>query len=256
MMRGCLPDFLGIGVQKGGTTTLQRLLEQHPQVYLPRRKELHYFSLHYGRGEAWYRQQFADAEAHHCSGEITPYYAFHPQAPQRIQALVPKAKLILLLRDPVDRALSQVAHSMRLGLEPLGLEEALNAEAERLQGADVELMAVDGQHQSHQEHSYLARSRYEIQLARWCEHFSSEQLLIRRSEDLFEQPERVWAELLAFLELPDLPLPEQGRKAHVGSGELEQLPSKRLMAMRALLHEQLATTYAVMLGDYGLSWID
>ena len=99
-------------------------------------------------------------------------------------------------------------------------------------------------------------SKNENVLERWRECFSSEQILIRRSEDLFEQPERVWAELLAFLELPDWHLPEQGRKAHVGSGELEQLPPQRLIAMRAWLHQQLASTYAVMLGDYGLTWID
>ena len=116
-MHGQLPDFLGIGVQKGGTTTLQRLLEQHPDLFLPKQKELHYFSLHYGKGEAWYRQQFAAAAPQQRCGEITPYYVFHPQAPQRIHALLPQAKLILLLRDPVERALSQFAHSRRLGLE-------------------------------------------------------------------------------------------------------------------------------------------
>ena len=134
-----LPDFLGIGVQKGGTTTLQRLLEQHPQVYLPPCKELHYFSLHYGQGEAWYQQQFEAAAPDQRCGEITPYYLFHPQVPARIHALLPEAKLIVLLRDPVERALSQVAHSMRLGLEPLELEEALAAESERLRGAEAVL---------------------------------------------------------------------------------------------------------------------
>ena len=255
-MDGRLPEFLGIGVQKGGTTTLQRLLEQHSELFLPKQKELHYFSLHYWKGDAWYREQFADAEAQQRCAEITPYYVFHPQAPARIHALLPKAKLIVLLRDPVERALSQFAHSRRLGLEPLELEQALAAEAERLEGAELVLEEPDGRHRSHQEHSYLARSRYEIQLERWRQHFSSEQILIRRSEELFEQPERVWAEVLAFLELPDCPLPERGRKAHVGSAELEQLPPQRLMAMRALLREQLASTYAVMLSDYGLSWID
>ena len=135
-MQGRLPEFLGIGVQKGGTTTLQRLLEQHPQVHLPPSKELHYFSLHYGKGEAWYRQQFADAKADQHCGEITPYYLFHPEAPQRIKALLPDVTLLVLLRDPVERALSQVFHSKRLGLEPLPLQQALAAESERLAGAD------------------------------------------------------------------------------------------------------------------------
>ena len=253
-MHGQLPDFLGIGVQKGGTTTLQRLLEQHPDLFLPKQKELHYFSLHYGRGEAWYRQQFADAKPGQRCGEITPYYVFHPQAPQRIHALLPKVKLILLLRDPVERALSQFAHSRRLGLESLELEEALAVEAERLEGAEEALAADDGCHRSHQEHSYLARSRYEIQLERWLRLFPREQLFLRRSEDLFEQPERVWAELLAFLDLPVVPLPLQGRKAHVGSRELDNPAAVNMAEIRAELREQLADTYARLESDYGLCW--
>ena len=249
-----LPDFLGIGVQKGGTTTLQRLLEQHPQVYLPPCKELHYFSLHYGEGEAWYRQQFEAAAPHQRCGEITPYYVFHPEAPARIHALLPQVKLILLLRDPVERVLSQVAHSMRLELEPLELEAALAAEAERLQGAEQVLAPADGRHRSHQEHSYLARSRYERQLQCWLRVFPREQLFIRRSEDLFAQPELLWAELLAFLGLDWMDLPQQGRKAHVGAGAVAQLPADRLKAVRSLLREQLADTYAGLARDHGLSW--
>ena len=253
-MHGQLPDFLGIGVQKGGTTTLQRLLEQHPDLFLPKQKELHYFSLHYSRGEAWYRQQFADAAPQQRCGEITPYYVFHPQAPQRIHALLPKAKLILLLRDPVERALSQLAHSMRLGLEPLELEQAFAAEAERLEGAEVVLAEPDGRHRSHQEHSYLARSRYEIQLERWLRLFPREQLFLRRSEDLFEQPEQLWSDLLDFLNVDFLLLPKRGRKAHVGSKALDNRAAVSMDEIRAELREHLADTYARLESDYGLCW--
>ena len=253
-MHGQLPEFLGIGVQKGGTTTLQRLLEQHPDLYLPKQKELHYFSLHYGRGEAWYRQQFAEARVDQRCGEITPYYVFHPEAPARIHALLPQAKLILLLRDPVERALSQVAHSMRLGLEPLGLEQALVAEPERLQGAEAVLASANGRHQSHQEHSYLARSRYEIQLEHWLRFFPREQIFLRRSEELFEQPEQLWVELLEFLQIRAVPLPQQGRQAHVGAGVLENVAPDRLVVVHAELRKQLATTYERLASDHGLSW--
>ena len=254
-MQQRLPEFLGLGTQKGGTTTLQRLLEQHPQVYLPPRKELHFFSLHYGEGDIWYRQQFAEAAPDQRCGEITPYYLFHPMVPQRIKALLPEAKLIVLLRDPVERALSQVAHSMRLGLEPLELEDALAAEPERLQGAEQVLAAADGRHRSHQEHSYLARSRYEIQLRRYQHYFPANQLFIRRSEDLFERPEQLWAELLDFLRLPVMSLPVQGRKAHVGAGAVAQLPVDRLSAVRQMLREQLAATYTSLARDHGLQWM-
>ena len=102
---GGLPQFLGLGTQKGGTTSLQRLLEQHPQVWLSPSKELQFFSLHYGLGELWYRQQFAPAAAGQRCGDITPYYLFHPQVPGRIADLLPAVKMIVLLRDPVERCL-------------------------------------------------------------------------------------------------------------------------------------------------------
>ena len=169
-MSGGLPDFLGLGVQKGGTTSLHRLLEQHPDVFLPPVKEVHYFSLNYASGEAWYRSQFAGAKPDQHCGEITPYYIFHPQVAARVKEALPQAKLIVLLRDPVDRALSQYFHSRRHGFESLELEAALEAEPQRLLDAERVLQASDGRHRSHQEHSYLSRSRYEQQFPQWLPH--------------------------------------------------------------------------------------
>ena len=249
-MGGRLPDFLGLGVQKGGTTTLQRLLEQHPGAFLPPAKELHYFSLHYAEGEAWYRSQFAAAGPNQRCGEITPYYLFHPEAPARIQRLLPQVKLVVLLRDPVERALSQYFHSVRLGLEPLALEDALAVEEERLAGAEAALLAADGRHRSHQEHSYVARSRYEQQLQRLESLFPAEQLLVLRSEDLFAQPERAWQQVLAFLELEPMPLPALPQPANAGHGEAAAVPA----AVRVQLRQQLAPTYAWAASRYAMTW--
>jgi hypothetical protein len=115
-------------------------------------------------------------------------------------------KLIVLLRDPVERALSQYFHSRRLGLEPLGLEAALAAEAERL--ADAEAALKRGlAHPSHQQHSYLSRSCYQEQLPRFEAFFGADQLLVLRSEALFAQPQRAWEDVLQFLELEAHPMP-------------------------------------------------
>ena len=243
------PRFLGIGTQKGGTTTLQRLLEQHPQVYLSPAKELHYFSLQFAQGPAWYAAHFAAAAPDQSCGDITPYYLFHPQAPQRIAALLPSVRLIVLLRDPVERALSQFFHSRRLGLEPLELEPALAAEPERLAGAALALAADDGRHPSHQEHSYLARSRYEQQLARYEDCFPLEQMLLLRSEDLFSNPEPIWQRVLAFLDLPPSPMP-QLPSANAGAGEAQSVPT----TLRQRLRDQLESTYVLMAERYGLRW--
>ena len=120
-------------------------------MYLAHPKELHFFSLHHHRGLEWYGHHFEAATADQCCGEVTPYYLFHPLAAQRIAADLPKVKLIVLLRDPVERALSQYFHSKRLGLEPLDLEEALAAEPKRLADAEATLKRGEA-HKSHQQH--------------------------------------------------------------------------------------------------------
>lgn len=239
-----------MGAQKAGTTTLQALLATHPQVFLPQAKELQFFSFHHQRGEGWYRQQFEDARAGQVCGEITPYYLFHPLAPQRIQALLPEVRLIVLLRDPVARTLSGLFHSIRLGLEPLPPEQALAAEAMRLAGAEAQLLAGAPEHSSHQLHSYLSRSRYGHQLARYEQWFAADRLLLLRSEDLFAAPELVWPRLLAFLGLEAHPLPARLPRRNPGGGEAEQVP----MALRRRLRRQLAPTYALMAERYGIAW--
>ena len=232
-----LPDFLGIGTQKGGTTYLHGLLQQHPQVFLAHPKELHYFSLHHGQGLEWYANHFAKAKAEQRCGEITPYYLFHPLAAERIHAAIPEVKLIVLLRDPVERALSQYFHSRRLGLEPLELEAALAAEAERL--ADAAAAFTRGlRRRRPQQRSYMRRGRYEEQLPRFEALFGADQLLVLRSAALFDQPQRAWEEVLQFLELEAHPMPVSELR-YGGDGEA----AAAAPALRQLLYERLATTF-------------
>ncbi|MEB3353872.1 MAG: sulfotransferase [Cyanobacteriota bacterium] len=249
-MQERLPSFLGLGTQKGGTTTLQAMLQQHPGVYLPAEKEVQFFTLHFGAGLRWYGERFLAAGPTQRCGEITPYYLFHPVVPRRIRELLPAARLIVLVRDPVERCLSGLFHSQRLGLEPLPLEAALAAEPGRLAGAEAALAAPDGRHHSHQVHSYLSRSRYELQLARYEQLFPPEQLLLLRSEDLFVDPEPLWRRVLAFLELAACPLPAAVGRRNAGAGEAEAVDP----ALRLRLRQQLAPTYQAMERRYGLQW--
>jgi hypothetical protein len=246
-----LPDVLGIGVQKGGTTTLHHLLQGHPEVFLPASKEVHFFSKHFAEGQQWYTEHFGDAGEQRCRAEITPYYVFHPEVPARVQALLPEVRLILLLRDPVERTLSQLFHSRRLGFEPLEPQQALAAELERLAGAEAVLARADGVHRSHQEHSYVSRSRYEQQLDRWLRHVDRERLLLLRSEDLFLDPERTWQLLQSFLNLTPLPLPEEGLpRSNSGQGEAAAIAP----SLRTELRRQLAPTYEAMASLHGINW--
>jgi hypothetical protein len=245
-----MPDFLVIGAQKAGTTTLHELLRRHPDVFLPACKEVHYFSLHADRPAGWYSAHFRQARGGARCGEATPYYLFHPEAPGRIRRLLPKVRLVVLLRDPVERALSQYFHARRHGFEMLGLEAALEAEAARLEGAEHELSTPGATHYSHQKHSYMSRSRYERQLEPYRTLFPAEQLLVLKSEDLFNHPERGWHQLLEFLGLGPHPLPGPLARANGGTGASSLVTPEQRFRMR----EDLAATHEVISQTYGISW--
>jgi hypothetical protein len=247
-----LPSVLGLGVQKGGTTTLHHFLAEHPQLAVPAQKEIHFFTLHYWRGPQWYASHYAHSGPGRLGVDVTPYYIFHPQAPGRIHSLIPQANLLLLLRDPVERTLSQVFHAQRLGFEPLPLEQALAAEPRRLRGAEAALRPPDGRHHSHQEHSYVARSRYAEQVRRYERLFPPSQLLVLRSEDLFARPEEAWRLILDFLGVDPIPLPARvlSLRANPGADEAAAVDPR----VRERLREQLGDTYRWLEDRYGLHW--
>ena len=244
------PHFLGIGTQKGGTTSLYQLLKPHPDIFLPNNKEVHYFTKHYAHGEAWYLEQFEAAAPGQLRGEITPYYLFHEAAPSRIQALRPDMRLIALLRDPVERSLSQYFHSRRMRLDDLPLEEALAAETQRLAGSVPVISQPGGSHTGHQEHSYVARSRYDQQLQRYFDRFGRNNLLVLRSEDLFECSQTSLKALSDFLGIapfsPDTVVPNANR----GEGESAGVP----MQVRDQLALELQPTYEWLERELGLRW--
>jgi hypothetical protein len=195
-----------IGTQKGGTTSLYRHLITHPQIAPAREKELHYFSYRYGNGPMWYRAQFpAELPAGTIVGEGSPYYLFHPHAARRLREHAPHAKLIVLLRNPVDRAWSHYHHAVRRGYEPLSFEEAIAHEGPRLSGETARLLA-DEYYVSinHQRFSYLARGCYAEQLRTWFAEFPRDRFLILESEAFFGDPPGVTRQTIGFLGLePD-----------------------------------------------------
>jgi len=212
-----LPELLIIGTQRGGTTSMYEYLSRHPDVVPPVGKELQYFSVEHGRGDAWYRAHFPterDVERQRAAGrdclvfEASPYYLFHPLAARRAAATAARAKLLALLRDPVERAYSHYEHMRQRGLEPLSFEDAVAAEPERLAG-EVERMQADPTYRSraHRIWSYVSRGRYAPQLTEWLAHFPRSQLLVLRSEDLFADAGAVYAQVLEFLGLRPLALP-------------------------------------------------
>ena len=215
-----LPDYLIIGAQRAGTTSLFKYLVQHPAVGRPfLGKGAHFFDTNYSPDLDAYRAYFpttaykwyvmASRRMGFVTGEGSPYYLAHPHAPQRIAEALPEVKLIALLRDPVERAYSHYQHEVARGFEDLAFDDALEQEPKRLAG-EVERMRSDPSYNSFalQHHSYVSRGRYAEQLEVWYGLFPREQVLVLRSEDLFADPERVYLDVLRFLGVPAFSLPE------------------------------------------------
>jgi hypothetical protein len=203
------PDFLLIGTKRGGTTSLYRQLETH-EAYLPlfpsaRRlpmrenmKGVHFFDTHHHYGSAWYRSHFPSQRARAAreravgaafTGDASPYYLFHPLAAERAAALVPDAKLVVLLRDPIERTISHWAEQTRNGVETLSLADALAAEPTRMGDAGERLAAgrLRTSH-AHEQQSYASQSEYAASLERWIRRFGRDRLLVLFSEEYYADP--------------------------------------------------------------------
>ena len=208
------PSFLVVGAQRCGTTSMYKTVTAHPSV-LPAvlHKGVHYFDTSYHRGPSWYRGHFPlELTARRVSqatggpvvtGESSPYYMFHPLAGERIARDLPGVRIVVLLRDPVERAHSAHAHESARGFETEAFERALELEPERLAGEEERLRADPGyQSHAHQHHAYLTRGRYVDQLERLERLFGRERMYVIDSGDLFTDAEPILAGLFAFLGVP------------------------------------------------------
>ena len=205
------PSFLIVGAQRCGTTSMYKTLSQHPMV-LPAvlHKGAHYFDTGYRHGPAWYRGHFplqvtarraAPAPGRRpVTGESSPYYLFHPLAGQRIATDLPGVRLLVLLRDPVERAYSAHTHETARGFETEPFERALELEPIRLAGEEAKLIADPAyQSHSHQHHAYVTRGRYADQLRRLDALFGRDRIHVVDSQRFFTDPEPVFAEVVDFL---------------------------------------------------------
>jgi hypothetical protein len=249
--RRVLPDFLVVGGQRCGTTSLYRYLDQHPSVMFPRlTKGTHWFDEEYQRSERWYRSNFPLDSARRelveqtggpvVVGEACPYYMFHPAVPGRIAEHLPDVKVVAILRDPVARAWSAYHHEFRRGFETLPFEAALDAEPERLAGADEVLMRGPIRHHSHQHHGYVARGRYAEQIERLWAHIGRDRCLVLYTADLERDPSAVMQRVHTFLGIPARPTPSTDRWNRQDTNELPAPIKARLTEAFAASDQWLA----------------
>jgi hypothetical protein len=211
-----LPGFLIVGAERCGTTSMFHLLRQHPAAFGTslRKQEVHYFDVAYGMGLSWYQSHFPltararlaarGAGVAPVAFEASPYYMFHPLAPERIHGDLPGVRLLVMLRDPVERAYSAHANHVGHGLETESFERALELEDSRLEG-EAERIIADPSYNSysHRHHSYRIRGHYADQLERMERIFGRDQIHVVDSGDFFTTPGPVYDQVLDFLGLPD-----------------------------------------------------
>ncbi len=199
-----LPSFLIIGGQRCGTTTLFRILTQHPSVVRPTvTKGTGYFEKNHHRGERWYRAHFPIRRIGRVTFESSGYYSFHPLAPERIASDLPDVKIVMMVRDPAERAFSAYKHEFARGYETEPFERALELEPERLAG-EVERMRAEPGYESvsHRHHAYVTRGQYADQLLRFEMALGMERLHVIDADRFFADPAVESTRLSEFLGLP------------------------------------------------------
>lgn len=195
---GSAPNFIIIGTQKGGTTSLYYYLEKHPQTALSVIKEIEFWSRKFDRGIDWYMSHFINKGDKVITGEATPSYLDCQPVAERLFSFYPDIKLIVLLRNPIDRAISHYYHWVNIGWESRDLETAIRADFNHLNHDKTEVWD--------NPHSYLARSIYVEFMKHWLTVFPKQQFLIIKSEDLYDSPASTVGKVHKFLGLEDYPL--------------------------------------------------
>lgn len=237
-----LPDFLVVGAQKSGTTTLFVLLTKHPQLFLPARKEVQFFSspILYPKGLNWYAREFFTAcPDGKLAGEVSPQYMYSTQIAQRVHDGLPEAKIIAILRDPIDRAWSHYQMTCRREQERRPPEEAFAAA----------FVTDETDTEAPETARYFQFSDYERVLSEYLRLYGRKNMLVLFQEDLDRQPKAVLRRVYDFLGIEEA-IPENvGVRVHQ-SGDVRFKALARLTkennilrrALRALVPRRLRPT--------------
>ena len=201
------PDFIVAGASKCGTSSIYYYLSRHPQILLPHKKEIEFYWKNYHRGIDWYRSHFPaiSDRADFLTGEATPNYLRFPQVARRIKDTFPQAKIIILLRNPVERAISWHYHKLNTGLTKIDLQTAIATEIKQL-ATMTEAEITNTGYSEPDKPDNIMSSLYIYKIKPWIELIGREQFLILKSEEFYSNPRQVMSNVFQFLHLPDCPL--------------------------------------------------
>jgi hypothetical protein len=256
-----LPNFVVIGAPKCGTTSLYYYLGRHPDVYLPRRKELHYFSseqmvrLVGGPGDAYivsmicrtrkdYESFYSGVQDERAIGDISPSYFYFPEASERIRDELGSPRIVVLVRDPIEKAFSQYMHLIRDNRETLEFFDALKAEGQRIAEGWAALWR------------YAESSIYTPRIQKYLDVFGEDRVRIIRFEELTSSRHATLEELFRFLEVdpgfrPDVSMTynRSGKPRLRFLADLIAKPNPVTSAARRLLPEAVTTSVKNVLRD-------
>lgn len=249
-----LPDFLIIGAQKAGTSFLFYHLGLHPEV-VTTNKEIHFFDLNYDKGPDWYKGHFpfqsSLSKTGRITGEASPYYLFHPWAAERAHQLLPAARIVVSLRDPVSRAVSHYFHAVKHGFEPLPVEVAFETEECRL-AEDIRRLEEDPSFSgvAHQELSYKSRGIYVDQLREWVDRYGWDRVHVVSADALFEESAKTLSGVHSFLDVA--PRAPTANLAPMGQGSyVADVPESVRESLRAFFAPHNERLYEYLDRDFG-----
>ncbi len=217
----CGPDFIIAGASKSGTSSIYFYLSRHPQILLSHTKEIDFYWQNFDRGIDWYLAHFPTITDRDdfLTGEATPNYLRFPQVAQRIKNTFPQTKIIILLRNPADRAISWHYHKFNTGLTNQDLSTAISEEITRLTTVSEAEIVETGYYNP----DNILSSLYIYKIRAWVETLGREQFLFLKSEDFYSDPLGNMAQVFDFLGLPNCPLENYPK---VNAGSYNQVDSK------------------------------
>lgn len=215
--RNSSPEFMIIGAQKSGTTSLYKYIESFSKNFLPPAyKELQYFSENYNCSKRYYESYFPSCPAGYITGEASPTYLFYHKAPKRIKKFYKNIKLVVLVRNPIDRAYSHYNFlnltDRTSGVDPLSFDEAVRREEERVFVKEDSDFFFE-----YKKFSYKKRGLYAEQLERWFECYDPSNFFFIETDELEKKPEKVVESLFEFLGLERNELPIHNQKHNENS---------------------------------------